>query len=284
MDTIENLKAKFDRDVARVTAEKALADLAPVFPKSVQLTSGTLPHWISYERVNLWEALALMRKFEPVEFREYKGHYTRFTHSSLNVGKDAGEERSGPYVAEIDVSQGSGYGPTVTFSFFAVVGDSVCKIKVELRPAGYGPAQWGQYAAPFQRSERGRSRRQEGQRLINGEFVANGNLSGSLDKYTKWATGSDDNAHFTYYIMADAEADTAAGPVDWLDAGLRLENLARTMHGEHEPEKLVVSRQSSVKRENGTGELLEMADGSRWFHPYSGGAPYCERKAQEPGK
>lgn len=41
---------------------------------------------------------------------------------------------------------------------------------------------------------------------------------------------------------------------------------------------MIVNRYPA-QRQGGPGELLTMADGSKWFHPYSGGAPTCERKA-----
>lgn len=47
------------------------------------------------------------------------------------------------------------------------------------------------------------------------------------------------------------------------------------MSDEHKIETIT----ESVSGASGPGERLEMADGSIWFHPYSGGAPICERKS-----
>ncbi len=40
---------------------------------------------------------------------------------------------------------------------------------------------------------------------------------------------------------------------------------------------------STIEYRDGTGrgELLTMADGSIWFHPFSGCAPVCERKSNK---
>lgn len=231
MQSLDDLKKKFDADVARVNAEHALANLAPVMPRMVQINP-SLPNWLSYSAPTLWEALDIVRKFQPVEFRQYKKTFTRFTPPAFNIGRDAGEEVGGPFAVEIDVSQGEGFGPCVTLGFYALVGDTVCKIRVALEREGYGPSAWWQYGAAFSAHDRGRSRRLDGQRLIAGDFRANNSLSAMLDTSIKWGTGDERSAHFAYYLVADMEPDAEGGAIEWTHAEGQLINLAREFHGE----------------------------------------------------
>jgi hypothetical protein len=43
-----------------------------------------------------------------------------------------------------------------------------------------------------------------------------------------------------------------------------------------------ITGSQSVYRQDGPGVVLSMSDGSRWFHPYGGGAPVRERAAPVP--
>lgn len=253
MMTLEEMKAKQAADLAKLEREHALATLAPVPPKSVQLTSAGLGHWISYRVPTLWDALDLARKFQPVAFYQFKGTYTRFVPAVLNTGKDEGELIGGPYFAKLDVSQGEGFGPTVYLAWFAFLGDDICMIRAELEREGFGGHGFGQYSASFQRNERGRSRRLEGQRYIRGDFRANGTLSAFFDKVTYWGSGSEESAHIQYAITADAVADDES--IDWTDAGLRLENVAEAMHGPRPRYRFKFDSKSM------TGRIIRLEDG-----------------------
>lgn len=227
MQTLEEMKAKHAAELENLEREHALAALAPVPPLQVQLTSATLGEWLIYERPTLWGALDLMRQFEPIPFYEFKKSFTRFVPAPLNVGRDAGEERSGPYVAKIKVNQGEGFGPAVEFCFFVMLGETICEVHCNLRDKWRD--QFGQYRAPFHAHSGGRSRMLAGNRYIAGDFRANPKLSGMMDKTTHWGSGSQEAASFSYAISADSvEGD---GPCEWRDAGLRLENIAEAMHG-----------------------------------------------------
>lgn len=227
MQTLEEMKAKHAAELAKLEAEHALAALAPIPPKRVQITSVKLGDWLTYDCASLWDALDIMSKFHPIPFYEFKGTFTRYVPPALNIGRDAGEEKSGPYVARISTSQGEGFGPTVDLCFFVMLGETICEVHCKLRDKWCD--QFGQYRAPFHAHSGGRSRMLAGNRYIAGDFRANPKLSGMMDKTTHWGSGSQEAASFSYAISADSvEGD---GPCEWRDAGLRLENIAEAMHG-----------------------------------------------------
>lgn len=232
MMTVDELKAKQAAELAKLEAEQAIAALAPVPPHRVMLVGTGERAWISYEAADLWAALDIMAAFQPVAFYQFKGTYTRFEPEPLNDKRtrDKGESDGVPLVALIETGGGEGFGPNATLAFFAYLGDDLCKVKIDLRPAGYGPASWWQYAARFQADPRGQSRRLDGQRYINGTFMPNDKLAGMTDRRIRWGSGSREAWQFTYELCADyAAADYSA---DWTDARLRLENIAGAMHGE----------------------------------------------------
>jgi hypothetical protein len=132
-------------------------------------------------------------------------------------------------VAKIDVSQGEGFGPNAELRFFAMVGPDIAEIHIPLR-RDMGPAQWWQYGASFQTHSGGRDERLEGRRYISGTYRQNATLAGMTDHTIRWASGDGRSAHYQYSIMADAVAKD--GTADWIDAELRLENIANAMHGE----------------------------------------------------
>lgn len=229
MKTVEELKAEQAAALAKLEKEHALAQLAPVPPLSVQITSASLGHWLTYEAPDLFAAVEIMRNFAPLPFEQFKSTFTRFVPEALNVGRYAGERVNGPFVAKIDVTQGEGFGPTVTFKFFAKLGADIAEIHVRLRH-GMGADQWAQYGASFQAHNGGRDERLESRRYIVGTYRQNSTLGGMADNVIRWASGDGRSAHYQYSIMADAV--NADGTADWNDAGLRLENIANTMHGE----------------------------------------------------
>lgn len=234
MKTIEEMKAEQAAALAKLEAEHAIAAFAPVPPKSVMLVGTGERAWISYEAADLWAALDIMAAFEPVAFYQFKGTYTRFEPEAINDKRtrDKGESDGVPLVALIDTSGGEGFGPNATLAFFAYLGADLCKVKIDLRPAGYGPASWWQYAARFAANPRGSSRRLDGHgnRYTAGDFMPNDKLAGMTDRRIRWGSGSRESWHFTYALCADhANADYSA---DWTDARLRLENIAGAMHGE----------------------------------------------------
>ena len=228
METLEQMQAKHAAELEKLTRQHALASLAPVPPRSVQLTASTLGEWIHYDCASLWEALDLMHKFQPVPFYEFKKTFTRFIPVALNVGRDTGEEKSGPYVAKIETSQGEGFGPSVDFCFFAMLGDTLCEIHCGLKGEYFHS--FGQYGAGFVRQDGGRSKVLDGACYVFGSFRPNTKLAAMMDKTTQWGSGSDTACSFSYAIAADDEAE----PCGWLDAGLRLENIAEAMHGARE--------------------------------------------------
>jgi hypothetical protein len=232
MMTVDELKAKQAAELAKLEAEQAIAALAPVPPHRAMLVGTGERAWISYEAADLWAALDIMAAFQPVAFYQFKGTYTRFEPEPINDKRtrDKGESDGVPLVALIETGGGEGFGPNATLAFFAYLGDDLCKVKIDLRPAGYGPASWWQYAARFQADPRGQSRRLDGQRYISGTFMPNDKLAGMTDRRVRWGSGSREAWQFTYALCADyANADYSA---DWTDARLRLENIAGAMHGE----------------------------------------------------
>lgn len=234
MKSIEEMKAEQAAALVKLEKEHALAALCPVPPKSVQITSGTLGHWVSYEAESLWDAIDLMDKFPVIAFRRFKKSFTRLVPEPLNIGRDAGEEVGGPFVAKIDVSQGEGFGPTVYLAFFFYAGgntaNDICMARVELRKGYHSTG--GRYGAAFVRdSHRGTGRRMGARdQYERGEWRANNILASMADSYVKWGTGDDKSAHFTYAIAADyAAADYSA---EWSTHGRpMLENIANAMHG-----------------------------------------------------
>lgn len=266
MDSIEQLKAKQAKELAKLETEHAIASLCPLPPRSVMEVSTGERAWITYDVTSLWEALDILAKFEPLAFHKFKGTYTRFETAAINDKRtrDKGEETAGPFLALIDVSQGEGFGPSIVFAFYAKVGDDICKIRCD-----YGYGHGGQYGASFRANPGGSSRRLHGNRYINGDFVANAALAATAESYIRWATGSRENANFGYAFGADyMDDETGVAGYD-IDAIYRLENLARGMHQDRD--------KCIIKDEHADGgKRLYMADGSVWFHPYAGGAPTCE--------
>lgn len=231
MMTIEELKAKQAKDLAKLQTEQALAALCPIPPKFAFEVSSGEKAWITYEASDLWAAIDIMAKFQPIAFYKFKGTYTRYEPEAINDKRtrDKGTCDDVPQVALIEVNHGEGFGPNVDLVFFAYLGDDICKIKIDLH-RGLGPDSWWNYGPRFVANERGQSRRLEGKRYISGDFLANSKLSGMTDTYTKWGSGSADASRYTYSLCADyANADYSA---DWTDARLRLENIANAMHGE----------------------------------------------------
>jgi hypothetical protein len=203
MQTLEELKAKQAREVAKLEAEHALANLCPVPPKSVQLTSGGLAPWISYECESLVDALALVGRLgEIVPFWQYKGTFTRLQPEALATEK-SGETVGGPFAFAFDVSQGDGFGPSAQLkAFYRLSSGEIAQAHIRLRPAGYGPEAWHSYSArPVYRSS-GYGNRES--RIID-TWHANNSLSAMSDKYIKWGTGDSKSAHFEYLFAADYE-------------------------------------------------------------------------------
>lgn len=280
MQTVEEMKAKQAADLAKLEAEHAIASGLPLPPKFVMLVSTGEKAWVTYYVADLWEALETMAKFEPLAMYKFKGTYTRYEPEAINDArkKDKGESDGVPLVAKIVTSGGEGHGPNAALEFFAYVGGDICKIKCDLHgrygrnASGYGPR--------FVQAANGRSRVLDGPRYLRGDFRANDKLAAMACGYTMWGTGCDKAWQFTYALAADyANADYSAG---WHDAGLVLENLAAALHGEKA--KCIRSESYVDDRVGGGGKLLTMADGSVWFHPYSGGAPVCEVTSKESGE
>jgi hypothetical protein len=225
MMTLQELQAKQAADLAKLEGEHAIARLCPVPPHSVMLTSCGEKSWISYRADSLWSALDIMAKFQPLAFYRFKKTFARYTVESLLTGRDSDmAQDAGPFGALIDVSQGSGYGPTVILAFFVQLGDDIHKVRVSLERDRFGGSGWHSYGAAWVRNPNGR-----GNRIERGDYVANRTLSGMTDHSTKWGTGSDESAQYSYAIMADdvdglADLDMHCLPM--------LENIASAMHGE----------------------------------------------------
>lgn len=224
MKSLDEMKREQAAALAKLEAEHAIASAAPLPPKSVMLTSVPEKAWVSYEAESLWHALDILDAFQPLAMRKYKGTYTRFQPDALPDAK-RGEEVAAPFLAALDVSQGEGFGPTVTLFFFARLGADICKIRVQLR-SGYND-RFGQYGATFQPDARG-----SGKRLDHrGHWNANGTLNGMADSSIKWGSGDEKGAHYCYYVMADNESED--GTAESADHGRpTLENIAHAMHGE----------------------------------------------------
>lgn len=236
METLEQMKERQAKELAKLEAEHALAALAPIPPKRAMLVSTGERAWITYEAADLWAALDIMAAFQPIAFYKFKGTYTRYEPEALNDKRtrDKGESDDVPLVAKFDVSHGEGFGPNVTLAFFAYLGDDICKVQIDLKRPGFGPSSWWSYGPQFVAHPHGRSRRLEGQRYISGDFRANPKLAGMTDHNTKWGSGSAESSQYTYALCADyANADYSA---DWTDARLRLENIAEAMHGARKTE------------------------------------------------
>lgn len=229
MMTLDELKAKQAAELAKLEAEQAIAVLAPIPPRSVMLTSVPEKAWISYEAESLWAALDILDKFQPLAMRKFKGTYTRFQPDALPDAK-RGEEVGGPYFAALDVSQGEGFGPTVTLFFFARLGADICKVRIQLQRRY--ESRFGQYGASFVPDSRGNGKRLDHRDSYRrGTWRENGTLYGMADSSIKWGTGDDKSAHFTYYILADNEGDEGEAYSD-MHARPTLENIANAMHGE----------------------------------------------------
>lgn len=221
MKTIEQLNAEHAANLAKLEAEHNIAARALIQPDRCMVVKLSEKAWLTYKVESLWQAIAVMQKFEPLPFNEYKGTFTRFEPEPVNR---EGECKSGPYIAQIRVHHGEGFGPCVKMFFFVQLGEDICKVICDLQ-RGYDSTFW-QYGAHFVANDRGRKRQLNGKRYIAGDYIANRQLSAMMDKVTTWGTGCDKSAEHSYSIMADNESG------DWLDARLRLENLASLMHGD----------------------------------------------------
>lgn len=233
MQTMEELKAKQAKELAKLETEHAIAAACPLAPKRVMEVGTGERAWISYSAPDLRGALAIMAAFQPLAFGKFKGTYTRYEPEEINAKRtrDKGEEIGGPYVAALNVNQGEGFGPSADFCFFARIGGDVCKVRVDIESGYVGTAP--QYGAGFVRNDRGSSRRIGARnRYVIGDFVANSAISSMAETYTKWASGSRESCHFVYVFGADyMDDDTGVAGYD-VDAIYRLENLATLLHGE----------------------------------------------------
>lgn len=228
MKSVEELKAEQAKALATLQAEHEIAALAPIPPVRAMLVGTGERAWLTYEPADMWEALDIMRAFDPLPFNEYKGTFTRYEPEEVHErpgNKHKGEYRSGPYILRIETDGGEGFGPNAELRFFARLGSDIVSIHCSLRRPGYGPSHWPSYAASFQANERGRSRQLHGNRYIAGDFRASSKLSAMTDKVTAWGSGSGASWRYSYFIAADTESG------EWRDAGLRLENIAEALHG-----------------------------------------------------
>jgi hypothetical protein len=221
MQTLDELKA-----IAKLEAEHGIANLCPLPPKSVMLTGCGERAWITYEAPTMWAALDILTKFKPLAFYKYKGTFTSYKPESVHLAskRPEGEHDGTPYFVGIETNQGQGFGPDALLFFFVRLGEDVCKVRVQLKE-GYTSAGYGYAATYFP------PRKLDRRTVQPGHFNPNGNLSGMCDTYTRWATGDDKAANFTYAIAADGypeDDETCEG----YDATLRLENIAGTCHGE----------------------------------------------------
>lgn len=281
MKTVEELKAEQAAAIAKLEAEHAIASLAPVPPLRVMLVSTGEKAWLTYECATLWQALDVMTAYEPLPFNEYKDSCTRFETEETNAARPEtgynrrGGYKSGPYIAQIDVHGGEGFGPCVQLKFFARLGVDIVAVHCDLRRPGYGPSSWWNYGPSFVRNDRGSKHQRggHGDSYMRGEFHANGVLSAKADNVTTWGTGCAESFHHEYAFSCDDES----GAWD-VNARPALEYLALKMHGERA--SVILSESHVNDRVGGPGKLLEMGDGSLWFHPYSGGNPVCERPAK----
>lgn len=251
METLEQMKERQAKELAKLEAEHAIASLAPIPPKRAMLVSTGEKAWLTYESADLWEALDVMRAFQVIPFNEYRGTFLRFEPEEINArpnNRHKGEHKSGPYIAEIKADHGEGFGPNASLRFYARLGADIVAVHCDLKRPGYGPSSWWQYGAQFIANSAGRKRRLDGQRYIRGDFRANAKLSAYADKVTTWGTGSEESAQHSYCLMADDESG------EWTEAAARLENIAEALHG---PRRLY---RFDFDSQSGTGIIVRLAD------------------------
>lgn len=196
------LDAKHAAARAQLEAEHAVAGRATVPPVRVQLTSGGLATWLTYQADDLAAALAIMAAAPIVPAYAYKGTFTRIQPETLATDK-SGDVVAGPFAASLDVSQGEGFGPSAKLRFFVMAGDDLCEAHVDIGPRYSAGAAW-RWGAGFTRDPRGRGKgRDDYGREVRGEWRQNTTLAAMSDHLIRWGSGADTSAHFQYFWMAD---------------------------------------------------------------------------------
>ena len=196
METLNALAARHAAEAAALTRQHAIAAACPVTPKRVQLTrSGSLPVWLTYEADSLVDALNLVDRLgDVVPFHVYKGTFTRYQPEALASDK-SGDHDGAAFALELRVNQGPGFGVTGTLKAFVLVAGEIMHAHIAIAPYGRG--------FPLDAFAARKIVERQPYRKSVTTWQANNTLASMSDSYTKWATGSEQNADFAYLFASD---------------------------------------------------------------------------------
>lgn len=219
MKTIEQLRAENAEKEKTLAAELELAEQCLFPPDGVQLNSSLGP-WITYRKRTLAEALEMFKASPVVPCFRYKGTFTRVTPAAL-AKPDCGEQVAGPFAVELNVSEGEGFGPSLTLSFFTTTRDGrICRARIDIEGPGYiGTFHAVSHTPKEERDGRGR--------ITSRTYRPNALLNGLCDNVITWSSGDmgpiKRSAQTSYLLMCDQD-ETAQGTEN-VHACAQLQNL-----------------------------------------------------------
>lgn len=197
MKTIEQLKAEHEKQLADLQRQIVIAESMPIEPDNVY-TFGKLYPSVSYkvksiaDVIHIFESmpciLPMIHAKKSCTIVAHAGEFPEYTEDTWR----------GQYCLKIEVSQGSGYGPSVKFCFYTETGAGKLKVICDLQGASYKySANIHKLTSYYKQTEYMKS--------------ANTLLSSLCDNVIMFYSGgpNEPQANFTYCFVADNEDCTA---------------------------------------------------------------------------
>lgn len=205
MKTIEQLQAEHAAAIDTAQKQLAIASAAPVTPDNVML--GKLAPWVIYRKRTLAQALDLFRAYTVVPMYMAKNSSTEIAPEGCYHGRNMTIQR-GPFALAMTVDKGDGYGPSVKFKFYGMVGDTVAQIGVDIE----GPDYIGMFNALA--PELSETRDRNG-RIIARQFQSNTLARSLFDHVVTWSSGDvgpiKKSASHSYLLQSDDDRTAPGG-------------------------------------------------------------------------
>lgn len=176
MQTVEQLRVQQEIEMNQLLRKHRVADLMPVPPKMIQLTSSsTMPDWVMYEVNGFEEAVALFEQFVIVPFLRQESLLRPREYLPGVL------EQSGPFSVRLDAefSADDRYGTQVKLGWFTRVNDEVFDIHVTVNGPDY-IGRWNGLAPAYRRN--GRTSRSKVEK-----FFGNSELAKHMPRSVTWS-------------------------------------------------------------------------------------------------
>ena len=165
MQTVEQLRVQQEIEMKQLVRQHEIANLMPVPPKTVQITSSpSMADWVIYDVKGLEEAIALFEQFVIVPF------YRRdnLLRPRQYLPKDV--EPSGPFSVRLDAefNADQNYGTSLELAWFTRVNDQVFEIKCRVEGPDY-IGRWNALKPQFSRT--GSTRRSKVDRFFGCDLL-----------------------------------------------------------------------------------------------------------------